>query len=475
MAAQAKNKKKTGALRPQLTKKQKYMQIVKECVEGKVSLVDLVDKWKVNANAIIDSVQKAGLVVPPECKVWSFFRHKSLHDFVRCKECASRIKTRNVMKHFAKCHKGANINDGSCAVCKENVRMDALQFHHYCAQNPHLSVSGPPQNPHFSASRPPQNPHLSSSGPPQNPHSLSPSPSPPQKRQRHQPSVEPGHPSSRLAMPNEWTENTRNVQPIYMDHVAEGPSHISKSSSFSTTGTAPQRSITQEERQNSDVTSQVFWPQESSTNDEDRFREEGEILSDEDLPTHNTSCQREEMSKLTPEQWQQIVKECVQEEITPGELARKWKCNPDTIRSKVRTAGLTLPMQYKKTLNLDSANFKEISAASNSEAVNPKRASIEKSCEAQPVLAKKLAPKPTASSASASAATVSQATSSVSPAAATASPSAGTVSPAASSEAPAYTIWSVLPGACSFVQCPECPRKLPLDNVHHHLVRKKLF
>ena len=69
------------------------------------------------------------------------------------------------------------------------------------------------------------------------------------------------------------------------------------------------------------------------------------------------------------------------------------------------------------------------------------------------------------------AATVSQAASS----AATTSLSAATVSPASSSGAPAYTIWSVLPGACSFVQCPECPRKLPLDNVHHHLVRKKTF
>ena len=195
MAAQAKNKKKTGALRPQLPKKQKYIEIVKECVEDKVSLVDLVDKWKVNWKLIIDSVQNAGLVVPPECKVWTFLSH-GVH--VRCKECASKIRTKNLMKHFAKCHKEANINDGSCAVCKENVRLDALQFHHYCAQNPHLSASGP--------LRP-----LRPLRPPQNPHSLSPSPSPPQKRQRHQPPEEPVCPSSRPATPNECTENTRNV------------------------------------------------------------------------------------------------------------------------------------------------------------------------------------------------------------------------------------------------------------------------
>ena len=58
-------------------------------------------------------------------------------------------------------------------------------------------------------------------------------------------------------------------------------------------------------------------------------------------------------SELTPEQWQQIIKECVEEEISPSELARKWNCSSDTIRTKVRKAGLTLPKQYKKSPNLD--------------------------------------------------------------------------------------------------------------------------
>ena len=52
--------------------------------------------------------------------------------------------------------------------------------------------------------------------------------------------------------------------------------------------------------------------------------------------------------------------------------------------------------------------------------------------------------------------------------------------PSGSAPPPDYTVWSVsqshslsvLPGPCSFLQCPECPRKLPLDSVHHHLVRK---
>ena len=56
-------------------------------------------------------------------------------------------------------------------------------------------------------------------------------------------------------------------------------------------------------------------------------------------------------------------------------------------------------------------------------------------------------------------------------------PSSGSAAP------PDYTVWSVsqshslsvLPGPCSFLQCPECPRKLPLDSVHHHLVRKTVL
>ena len=63
-------------------------------------------------------------------------------------------------------------------------------------------------------------------------------------------------------------------------------------------------------------------------------------------------------SKLTPEQWQQVIKERVEEKISPDlvispDLARKWNCGSDTIRSKVRKADLTLPKQYKKSPNLD--------------------------------------------------------------------------------------------------------------------------
>ena len=59
---------------------------------------------------------------------------------------------------------------------------------------------------------------------------------------------------------------------------------------------------------------------------------------------------------LTPEQRQQIINECVEEMISPTDLARKWNCNADTIRTWVRKAGLTLPKQYKKSIYPDSGN-----------------------------------------------------------------------------------------------------------------------
>ena len=55
-------------------------------------------------------------------------------------------------------------------------------------------------------------------------------------------------------------------------------------------------------------------------------------------------------------------------------------------------------------------------------------------------------------------------------------PSYAVWSPSASAPQPEpynYAVWSVLPGPCSFLQCPECTRKLPLDTVHQHLVSFK--
>ena len=67
--------------------------------------------------------------------------------------------------------------------------------------------------------------------------------------------------------------------------------------------------------------------------------------------------------KLTPEQWQQVIKECVEEEISPNDLARKWNCSSDTISKlsklskqvvKVRKAGFTMFEQFKKSPTLDT-------------------------------------------------------------------------------------------------------------------------
>eukprot|EP00092_Neocalanus_flemingeri_P062940 GFUD01076053.1.p1 GENE.GFUD01076053.1~~GFUD01076053.1.p1 ORF type:complete len:414 (-),score=78.39 GFUD01076053.1:18-1157(-) len=46
---------------------------------------------------------------------------------------------------------------------------------------------------------------------------------------------------------------------------------------------------------------------------------------------------------LNPKQQKQIIKECVEDFISPRNLAKKWGCNPDIIRSWVRKAGHKLP------------------------------------------------------------------------------------------------------------------------------------
>ena len=50
----------------------------------------------------------------------------------------------------------------------------------------------------------------------------------------------------------------------------------------------------------------------------------------------------------TSELRQQIVKECVEDKISPSDLAKKWGCSPDSIRIWVRWSGQNLPESYKK-------------------------------------------------------------------------------------------------------------------------------
>ena len=51
---------------------------------------------------------------------------------------------------------------------------------------------------------------------------------------------------------------------------------------------------------------------------------------------------------LTSDQRQQVVKECVEDRISPSDLAKKWRCRPASIRIWVRQSGQNLPESYKK-------------------------------------------------------------------------------------------------------------------------------
>ena len=51
-------------------------------------------------------------------------------------------------------------------------------------------------------------------------------------------------------------------------------------------------------------------------------------------------------NKLNCEEIQMVIKECVEDKIRPTALAKKWGCNPDSIRAWVRKAGKTLPKTY---------------------------------------------------------------------------------------------------------------------------------
>ena len=52
--------------------------------------------------------------------------------------------------------------------------------------------------------------------------------------------------------------------------------------------------------------------------------------------------------KLTEEQKNLIIDECVEDRISPTILARKWNCSPRSIRTWIQKAGKQLPKKYKK-------------------------------------------------------------------------------------------------------------------------------
>ena len=72
------------------------------------------------------------------------------------------------------------------------------------------------------------------------------------------------------------------------------------------------------------------------------------------LRTSASQNQAQNTKNLTQEQKNQIINECVEDHFSPADVAKKWGCNPDTIRTWIRKAGKTLPKTYKKSAFSDS-------------------------------------------------------------------------------------------------------------------------
>ena len=54
--------------------------------------------------------------------------------------------------------------------------------------------------------------------------------------------------------------------------------------------------------------------------------------------------------RFTDDQKAQIINECVDNHVSPLELAKKYPVNADTIRAWVHNAGKTLPQIFKKPI-----------------------------------------------------------------------------------------------------------------------------
>eukprot|EP00092_Neocalanus_flemingeri_P025989 GFUD01028169.1.p1 GENE.GFUD01028169.1~~GFUD01028169.1.p1 ORF type:complete len:583 (-),score=134.02 GFUD01028169.1:33-1781(-) len=64
---------------------------------------------------------------------------------------------------------------------------------------------------------------------------------------------------------------------------------------------------------------------------------------DANISTSRKRKHQDDTIYLNPKQQKQIIKECVEDFMSPRNLAKKWGCKPDTIRSWVRKAGHKLP------------------------------------------------------------------------------------------------------------------------------------
>ena len=58
----------------------------------------------------------------------------------------------------------------------------------------------------------------------------------------------------------------------------------------------------------------------------------------------------DEAKSLTTDQMAQIISECVDDHVSPVNLAKKYSVRADTIRAWIRKAGKTLPKTYKKPI-----------------------------------------------------------------------------------------------------------------------------
>ena len=63
-----------------------------------------------------------------------------------------------------------------------------------------------------------------------------------------------------------------------------------------------------------------------------------------------TRKESDEDKSLTTEQMAQIISECVDDHVSPVNLAKKYNVRADTIRAWIRKAGKTLPKTYKKPI-----------------------------------------------------------------------------------------------------------------------------
>jgi transposase-like protein len=64
------------------------------------------------------------------------------------------------------------------------------------------------------------------------------------------------------------------------------------------------------------------------------------------------TANQNQTKNMSAETRQEIIRQCVEEQISPVELARRYSLSADTIRGWVKKSGLTLPKTYRKTSNV---------------------------------------------------------------------------------------------------------------------------